>query len=284
MFSGLFKDKIMKNNGPTLEELKARPVQYEGLDGVYYSHGGGMEGSSHSVELKKDEDGKILVIYSDRSDPGMADRVKVYESGNDHIIEELDEIVKEYNLSVWDDLPEPEEYALDAPSTGLSLYFVPQKGDKYRSSMHIDYDDIFPKGGYEVLNGFMKKVYECAQNGVLINTYLEDYNGNRIYTGRDVENNEEEMMELIKGSWENGNARVYIYYDDEPETVNFRSDERKEYTLKEIVHEPLDDNDCSWYKVYVNKVDEEDLLYLTMNAYQLYAKDGNGNEMLLEPY
>lgn len=284
MFSGLFKDKIIKSDELTLEDLKAREPQYEGLKGVRYSHGGGMEGSSHSVELKTDEDGKILVIYSDRSDPGTADRVRVYEGNNDHIFEELDEIVNEYNLSVWDDLPEPEEFALDAPSTALTLYFVPQKGDKYMSSMTIDYDDVFPKDGYEVLNSFMKKIYECGQDGVLIETYLEDYNGNRIYTGKEIENSEEEMMELIKGSWGNGNASVYIYFNDEPETINFRSDERKEYTLKEIVHEPLDDNDCSWYKVYANKEDEEDLLYLTMNGYQLYAKDGYGNSQLLESY
>ena len=69
MFTGLFKKK---NEEITVESLKKKKPKYEDLQGVLYFHGGGMEGSDHRVELKKEDDGTLFLTFCDSSDPGQA--------------------------------------------------------------------------------------------------------------------------------------------------------------------------------------------------------------------
>lgn len=280
MFSACKKKEI------TLDDLKKREPKYEGLSGVSYYHGGGMEGSTHRVELKTEKDGRITLTYQDAEDPGMYDRYRVYEVDNEKIFEELDQMVREYNMSLWEEFPESEYEVLDAPGTSLSLYFAPQNGKKYGESVHIDYDKEIPREGYDVLNTFMSKVSACRKKENLLETWLENYGEEKIYSGRDIENSEEEIDELLKGYWhdENYETKLYYYHDEEPMLVNFNGVEKRYYQLKETVHEVLDDNDCSWYRVYVNKEDENDLIYLTMDSYQLYVKDASGYSLLIEQY
>ena len=129
MFSACKKKEM------TLDDLKKREPKCEGLDGLSYYHCGGMEGSTHHIELKTEKDGRITLTYQDADDPGMYDRYRIYEVDNDKIFEELDQMVREYNMSLWDEFPESEYEVLDAPGTSVTLHFVPQNGKKYGASV-----------------------------------------------------------------------------------------------------------------------------------------------------
>ena len=269
----------------TLDDIKGREPRYEGLKGISYYHGGGMEGSTHRVELKKEEDGRITLTYQDADDPGICDRYRIYEVKNEAVLDELDDMVKEYNLSLWDEFPESEFEVLDAPGTSLTLYFAPQDGNRYDCSVLIDYDKEMPRDCFDVLHSFMARVHEERKVESLVETYLEDRDGNRIYTGWDIANSEEEIDELLRGYWRDEASDVMLYcYEEETMLLNFNGVERRYYQPLETVHEPLDENRCSWYRTYVNKEDEEDKIFLTMDLCRLYIEDATGLSIFLEQY
>lgn len=276
----MFTRFLQKKKVPTLTSLKAKTPKYEDLKGVRYFHGGGMEGTSHTVEVKIDEAGKTIICYDDSFSWNFPARIRIYEA-DPSLLEVLEDYVEEYNLSVWDELPESEYEVLDAPSTGLSLYFaVPDK--KFTESVHIDYDDEFPEGGYEVLNQFMKLIYEAVQKGELIETYLEDRDENRIYTGKEIENSDEEIEQLLTGYWQNGEERVYFDRPDDIAVIGFDGKERRDFEVKEIIHEQYGEHDVSWYAIAVNKEDENNRLILTIDGYRLFVSDEEGHACLME--
>ncbi len=275
----MFTRFLQKNKEPTLESLKAKAPKYENLRGLHYYHGGGMEGTSHRMEVKADEEGRTIVSYEDSFSWNFPARIRIYEA-DPSLLQVLEDYVREYNLSVWDELPESEYEVLDAPSTSLSLYFaVPDQ--KYQESITIDYDDEFPEGGYDVLNRFIKLIGEAVQSGNLIETFLEDRDGNRIYTGRDIENSDEEIEQLLTGYWQNGEDRIYFYRPDDITVIGFGRD-RRDFEVKEIVNEPYGENDASWYAVLVNREDEDDRLILTIDAYRLFVSDEKDCSLMME--
>ena len=275
----MFTRFLNRKKEPTLASLKAKAPKYEDLKGVRYYHGGGMEGTSHSVEAGYDEEGKTIIRYDDSFSWNFPARIRIYEA-DPSLMKTLSGYVKEYNLSVWDELPESEYEVLDAPSTGLSLYFsVPDK--KYTESIHIDYDDVFPEGGHDVLNQFMKMIAEAAQNGEFIETYLEDSDENRIYTGKDIENSDEEIGLLLTGYWQSGEEKIYFDRMDDIAVIGFGK-ERRDFEVKEIVPENYDGHDASWYVILVNKEDENDTLIVTIDGYRLFVSDEQGLSSMME--
>ena len=64
MFFGCSK----KTKEVTIEDMQKRDPKYEGLCAVTYSHGGGMEGSSHRIEYEK-KDEQVTLTFSDSDDP-----------------------------------------------------------------------------------------------------------------------------------------------------------------------------------------------------------------------
>ena len=269
MFTGLFNKK---NEEITVESLKKKKPKYEDLQGVLYFHGGGMEGSDHRVELKKEDDGTLSLTFCDSSDPGQAVRVLVYEA-DPSLLEQLDAYVREYNLSVWDELSESEYQVLDAPSTHLYLYFNdPDTG--YLRSVRIDYDREFPEGGYAVVNGFVSLLAGGSKDAVYKETYLETWNEDRIYTGKDIENNDEEIRELLLGCWTDGKTKLYVEYDDTIRLITEDEEGSRTFVFKQIVHECYEDLDSSWYAVAVNVEEEEDQLIMAIDGYRMYIGDG----------
>lgn len=275
----MFTRFLNRKKEPTLASLKAKAPKYEDLRGLRYYHGGGMEGTSHSVEVNVDEEGKTIIRLDDSFSWNFPARIRIYEA-DPSLLDTLNDYVKEYNLSVWDDLPESEYEVLDAPGTGLSLYFaVP--GEKYLEPVSIDYDDVFPEGGYDVLNGFMRKVSEATEDGTLIETYLEDRDDNRIYAGRDIENSDEEIELLLTGYWQSDEDRIYFDRVDDIVVIGIGR-ERRDFEVREIVHENYGDHDASWYAVLVNKEDESDRLIVTIDGWRLFVSDEKSYASMME--
>ncbi len=270
-----------KGKEVTLESLKNKEAKYEELIGVRYFSGGGMDGSVDSREVRRNEEGKLTVTLENSQENGFPSRYRIYEV-DPALLDDLNEYVREYNLSVWDEFEEPDEYPLDAPSTSLTLLFQIEE-KKYPGSITIDYDREFPEGAYQVLHSFMSRISEAVKNGKLSETYLED-EGHKIYTGKDIENSKEEITDLLSGYWRNENVRFFETDTDEYALLNFNGAERKEFLVKEIVREPFKDRNCSWHLLCENREDDQDRLYIAMEGYSLYICDDDGNELYLLNY
>ncbi|MBQ6335110.1 MAG: hypothetical protein IJI46_08595 [Erysipelotrichaceae bacterium] len=274
-------DGVMTTNKElTIEDLKAMDPQYEKLCSVNYYHGGGMEGSDHHRELKKNDDGSLTYTVTNRNFVGAIGVCKVYEIKDQDLFDTLEAYVKEYNLSVWDKLPEEEFFALDAPSTSLTLGFKPE-GKKYLQTMTISYDRQFPEGGYEVLNNFLKIIAEQA--GDLKDLYYNDRGEYDFRIGKDIENTDEEIGLVLQDYWRN--EEMSVEANDYEKTLSiFINQEEEVYKLKKTVHETLDDHNSSWYRIYVSTENEDKLYYVTLDDDVLILKDEQTVEHLCERY
>ena len=261
MFSGCKKKEL------TVSDLQKKKAKYEGLCEVYYYHGGGMEGSSFSFSLEK-EAGRVLLKQEERNYAGQVSLCYVYQT--EDIFEELDDIVKEYNLSVWDEIPESEYFALDAPSTHMTLTFLPEEGGKFNRSMTIDYDKELPQGGVEILNDFVKRILSLRKEENLIDISFE-----AIRLARDIENSEEEIEKILLGYWNCEDGLLEYGYSNEAE-LYLNQQNKKTYVLKETVNEPYKEANSSWYQIYVNQEDEEDLFYLAFDLPYLLIEYEDG--------
>ncbi len=78
--------------------------------------------------------------------------------------------------------------------------------------------------------------------------------------GRTVENTDEEIFDLVWGRWTDGKESVYLYETEKMQIFPHDGNTEKDYDLRQIVHEPLDDVDASWHLIYENTEDASDLL------------------------
>ena len=102
-----------------------------------YSCGGGMDGSSETLEIRMTESGKAIVTYdysSLTSDKEVSESAEVAADA----ITEIREICKKYRIFSWGELRETEEMLLDAPITSV---YVTTGEDEYSYSSN----DIIPE-------------------------------------------------------------------------------------------------------------------------------------------
>ncbi|MBR4421250.1 MAG: hypothetical protein IKS69_01790 [Erysipelotrichaceae bacterium] len=266
--SGLFKSR---EKGTTIADLQKVEMNYDHLLSVSANVMGGME-DTHQVRCLKLEDGIPVYVEEITSDRSLPIRVCRYSVESETIWEEVNELIRKYNLPAWEDLPFDEEFiALDAPSTYINLAYDNSAvgGPKYESYT-IDYDDVIPEGGYDILNQLRNILSTCKSEERMIETYLmlrNDGKETRIYTGKEIDNTDEEIKELLKGYWKNEDAYLYLYWIEEG--FHFGDDD---YVLKGFVHEPIMDADASWYAVFEHEGEE---LYLTVVQDRLLLIEGD---------
>ena len=249
----------------TLDSLLAMEAKHQRLLSLAYYEGGGMEDGSEAFEFSLSEGKTILKKEIRKAD---LTRTYIYE-GEESLFEALEAYVSKYNLSVWDELPESEEFALDAPSR---IYTLTYKDGKTR----IDLDDAFPEGGRAIINELPKMIDE-AEGKMQISMGLFDKNGEEILCARDHDNSDEEIEDLIWGYWWDGVTYVYIH---DPENIGIYengSNEAKEYEVTDIVHEPYKEADASWHVIAKNKEDENVMITLTVDRGYLIIEDAQGN-------
>ena len=109
-----------------------------------YSCGGGMDGSSETLEIRMSESGKAIVTYdysSLTSDKEISESAEVsFEA-----MKEIREICKKYRIFSWGELKKTEEMLLDAPVTSV---YVTTGEDEYSYSSN----DIIPEYGMGITN------------------------------------------------------------------------------------------------------------------------------------
>lgn len=275
VFGMIFK----KNRTVTVESLKKKPAQYDKVKGLEYVYGGGMEDSYQSQKLYQEE-GKLYyrtAVSSCRH--AIPVLVKVYEADNE-LLKKVDDYVREYNLSVWDDVPESEFQVLDAPGTSLNLIF---ENGRFDGWVTIDYDRQIPEDGYQILNDLMKIVGSAAQEKNLVDMFIEDSHENVIHVQKDADNTDEEIAELISGYWtaEGMSAEIYGEYG---QFIGFEKEEYREYELTRIVHEHTDGLEPPWYVIFSNPESGYELKVSADPAYNLTIIDPEKGVCLLERY
>ena len=119
-----------------------------------YSCGGGMDGSSETLEIRMTESGKSVVTYdysSVTSDKEISEAADVSADA----ITEIRDICKKYRIFSWGELRKTEEMLLDAPIT--SVYVSTGEAEYSYSS-----NDIIPEYGMgittELYNSMIKHI------------------------------------------------------------------------------------------------------------------------------
>lgn len=119
-----------------------------------YSCGGGMDGSSETLEIRMTESGKAVVTYdysSVTSDKEISEAADVSADA----ITEIRDICKKYRIFSWGELRKTEEMLLDAPIT--SVYVSTGEAEYSYSS-----NDIIPEYGMgittELYNSMIKHI------------------------------------------------------------------------------------------------------------------------------
>ena len=299
MIPKLFKKSPYDKNGKlrkdiTVEEILEIEAEHGDLLSASYSRGGGMEGDVYSLTVGKEDDGRV---YGEvRTSPAHYIPVRVYRYQPDpKILDELKEYADRYHLSVWEDLPSNDVYAMDASSSSVSLIYDDSAigGSEYEI-YGISYDDMIPKGGMEILEGFTGLLGDAVK-GDLIDTYLEA-DDRKIRTGREIRNSDEEIGLLLTGDWRSekvirlnaltgekeemicDGSHYYLLYFmagyDEIELIGSGFDEQtKTYRLRSYVHDPLPDRDSSWYaEGYYEDAEIPETLMMTVEGDRLYME------------
>ncbi len=254
--------KLIKNI--SLEQIRTIESKHGILTSVYYFHGGGMEGGSSRVELYRGENGTPLISTSDTTYHSSSAVVKEY-TADESLFERLRKMIDDNNLTVWEDLPQSEEIALDAPSTSLTMIFDDSSvGGSKAESFRIDYDNEVPEGGYDILRAFSSELLSGINPGNLTDAYFE-FDGERVDTGRNIKNTDEEIDRLFSGYWSTGSDERNLFLDiyGLEEELCFRKKSNGEYSddiyrVNSIVHEPWSDADCGWYVSLKHDSDDTD--------------------------
>ena len=265
----------------TIEQLKKIKSEHGELLSVSFHRGGGMNGDSFSQTIERNKEGQVVLTVKNSPEHWIPLRVWEYLIEDEDVFAKLRAYSDEYNLPAWKDFPfDDEMIALDAPSSSIGLVFNDEEyGGWKREYYSISYENVVPEGGYDVLNGFVSLIGSYAKKENLIRTYLE-CDDKQIFTGRDIENSEEEIEELIKGYWmseelgDDGYSRYSLYTSPYQEEVEFyqRGGDKINFQREDTIHEPLSDYDSSWYFVLKDMEDASNLYYLTTEGDKLYLE------------
>ena len=286
--------KLSKNT--TLEKLYSLKVEHGELKEISYSHGGGMLGDTYQISIEN-KDGKLVGKVIESGAHYIPNRVYEYEVNEDSLIKAR-EYIDKYNLSVWDALPfNDDEIVLDGPSSSIRLAFDDSSVGGYKhATYNISYENVIPKGGREILNGFVELISSNIKQDNYLKTYL-DTDGKQIYTGKDIENSEEEIGKLLTGYWQSEKQTTYVnnevnekpidnehyYFIDysssfsNNEEIELRAvginEINKTYILNSPIHSQYNDYDCSWYVEATNtELPVPETLYLVVVGDKLYVE------------
>ncbi|MBR4461350.1 MAG: hypothetical protein IKS51_02060 [Erysipelotrichaceae bacterium] len=277
MFGRKLFDK--KEKEITVADLQKIEKEYDRLLEVSFNTMGGME-DTHQKRYIRLENGVPVYVEEITADRSLPIRVNKYSVADETIMDRMSEYIREYNLPAWEDLPFDEEMiALDASSSYVYLLYDNSAIGGYKqTSFTISYDDKIPKEGYPILQKLRDDVTSNKDESRLIETYLltdTDDESSRIYTGKEIDNTEEEIQELLRGFWDNKENGTYLnmyYFEDGLSYMG------EDYSLKKIVHENLNDLDSSWYAIY--ETEEKEIKLTVVKDRLIIVNEDQIDEMI----
>ena len=277
---GLFFNKGYRRK-MSLAQLKKKSPQYTGLVYASRSHGGGMNGERYLTSIGYDDNKKIIYTTEKSPEHYVPSLVNVYEVEDLNAMKELDEYVAEYNMSVWNKIPLSEMQVMDAPSTSLNLRFKASEDQRFADYMTISYELDISDECFEVLNDFSTKMSSYPKK--LIDKYFSGYNEEKIYLGKDIENDDEQIKQILCGYFfEPEKSSCFVdAYEGNLRVRGIKGDGILDYDMEEaeIVHEQFKDYDASWYVRYGS---EDDALYVTCTYEKMFVEDAQGNVFVLD--
>ena len=163
--------KKSKDNkeGYSIELIKliSKEKNYDKLIKVIYSSSGDMNGNIDRITLDIKNNLLIYEYKSIHSNPLKKEEYKVSENN----VLDIEKYIEKYNFPMWKDLERREEFALDAPTTGILFIFDNRKiNDNPYEEYYIDYEYQIPQDGREALYQLEEKLKSLkGQNNKLKN-------------------------------------------------------------------------------------------------------------------
>ena len=179
LFKKYVRDNILDGPGMVNEtygfkKIKNMNVEYGTLKSVRYSSSGDMNGNIDSTELKRQEDGSYIIEtrYTQQySEPMQCKEYSVSQES----VNELESIIKEYNLIYWDKIDAEQLYILDGPQSSLDFVYDESAngGSKYKS-YGFSTDKEFAEEESKIIKEFKDKLLSLMNSENLIREYSEN--------------------------------------------------------------------------------------------------------------
>lgn len=178
LFKKYVRDNILDGPGMVnetygLKKIKNMNVEYGTLKSVRYSSSGDMNGNINSTDLKRQEDGSYIIETRFKQyyfDPMQCKEYSVSQES----VNELESIIKEYNLIYWDKIDAEDLYILDGPQSSLDFVYDESVngGSKYKS-YGFSIDKEFAEEESKIIKEFKDKLLSLINNENLIREYTE---------------------------------------------------------------------------------------------------------------
>ena len=178
LFKKYVRDNILDGPGMVNEtygfkKIKNMNVEYGTLKSVRYSSSGDMNGNINSTDLKRQEDGSYIIETRFKQYYFEPMQCKEY-SVSQESVNELESIIKEYNLIYWDKIDAEDLYILDGPQSSLDFVYDESVngGSKYKS-YGFSIDKEFAEEESKIIKEFKDKLLSLINNENLIREYTE---------------------------------------------------------------------------------------------------------------
>ena len=179
LFKKYVRDNILDGPGMVnetygLKKIKNMNVEYGTLMSVRYSSSGDMNGNIDSTELKRQEDGSYIIETRFKQYYFEPMQCKEY-SVSQESVNELESIIKEYNLIYWDKIDAEQLYILDGPQSSLDFVYDESAngGSKYKS-YGFSTDKEFAEEESKIIKEFKDKLLSLINSENLIREYSEN--------------------------------------------------------------------------------------------------------------
>ena len=135
--------KMNKNDHFILDGPGMVRDPHDYLTDCTYYNGGGMDGGSESIELRKQSDGTVIYNYWYCPYIG-AQEEHIENVYGGEVFDKISEICKKTGVLSWGKLPKSELELLDAPTTSISFTVF---GDSANGHYSVNSNDVLPESG-----------------------------------------------------------------------------------------------------------------------------------------
>ena len=155
-----------------LRDLLDKEILTGKLTKIIYSNSGDMNGNVYEIIIDTE---KLSLVESKKNEISDPLEVKEY-SVTEEDINNLKDMIKEYNLPAWSTLEiDNELIVLDGSTPNLVLYFDNTDiGGSYFTTYSINHYMKLPEGAMNLLNTFEKNIFDLRKEESLIKEYTKE--------------------------------------------------------------------------------------------------------------
>ncbi|MCR4951347.1 MAG: hypothetical protein K6A40_08510 [Solobacterium sp.] len=234
------------------------------LKSISYFSGGGMEGGTDDAELSFMEDGTVQ-LKTTYSEAHMFPLLVCTYEADEALMQEIAEWIDTYHLCGWSQLPKSEIEVLDAPSTSLIMRF-----DDHQSYTISD-DRELPDGGGKILDHVEQLIRSAAREEKMKEFYLQEWNEDPVYTGRDDILDDDTAKWTLQGYWRCEDPFICAEFEGENVSLMRAPNTPYEDYSYELFPFPHEDADCCFHVVLDNEA--QTVLWLEKGTLKMAEND-----------